>query len=144
MEEIDEADFGIVGGDVEDVRADEGNAGKDLGKKMMKKKKRKRGDDDEKRNSDDDKGLNGDGNSVVENEQEGEKEKKKTKRKRNRKKRKVKDSEKSGESDEEVTDDNAEGDVLPDCCFEALTHVKCRCAIYSVLICIVSSVAKLI
>ncbi|RLM74710.1 DEAD-box ATP-dependent RNA helicase 13 [Panicum miliaceum] len=111
LEEIDEAEFGIVGGDVEDVGADEGKAGKNWGKKK-KKRKWKRGDDDEKkkkRNSDDDEGLNGDGNSVAENEQEeGEKEKKKMKRKRNRKKRKVKDSEKGGESDEEVADDNAE------------------------------------
>ncbi|XP_039774807.1 DEAD-box ATP-dependent RNA helicase 13-like isoform X2 [Panicum virgatum] len=116
LEEIDEADFGIVGADVGHVGADEGKAGGDRGKKKKKKKKkRKRGDDDEKRNSDDDEGLNGDGNSVVENVQEGEKEKEKkktktkTKRKRNRKKRKVKDSEKSAESDEEVADDNAEG-----------------------------------
>ncbi|OEL27591.1 DEAD-box ATP-dependent RNA helicase 13 [Dichanthelium oligosanthes] len=100
LEEIDEADFGIVGGDVEDVGADEGKAGKDRVKKKNKKK-RKRGGGDE--------GLSGDGHSIIENEQEEEeKEKKKAKRKRNRKKRKVKDGEKCGESDEDIADDNAE------------------------------------
>ncbi|KAJ1271111.1 hypothetical protein BS78_06G104000 [Paspalum vaginatum] len=98
LEEIDEADFGIVGGDVEDVAADE-KTGKDHGKKK-RRQKRKRGGADA--------GLIGDGDVVVENEQEdGEKGGKKAKRRRNRKKRKVKDDE-SRESDEDVADDNAE------------------------------------
>ncbi|XP_062226137.1 DEAD-box ATP-dependent RNA helicase 13 [Phragmites australis] len=100
LEEIDEVDFGIFGGVVEDVGAGEG---KDRGKKKeKKKKKRKRGDDDE--------GLGGDGDLVVESEQvEGKKgEKRAKKRRRNRKKRKVKDKEKNAESNEDVTDDNAE------------------------------------
>nr|CAB3487600.1 unnamed protein product [Digitaria exilis] len=102
LEEIDEADFGIVGGGLENVEEDEGKAGKDQGKKKKKhkKKKRKRGGDDQS--------LSGDGDSVAENEQEGEKEEKRAKKKRNMKKRKVKVSEKGGESDEGVTDDNAE------------------------------------
>nr|CAB3485093.1 unnamed protein product [Digitaria exilis] len=104
LEEIDEADFGIVGGGLEDVEEDEGKAGKDQGKKKKKnkkkKKKRKRGVDDQS--------LSGDGDSVAETEQEGEKEEKRAKKKRNMKKRKVKVSEKGGESDEGVTDDNAE------------------------------------
>lgn len=128
LEEIDEADFGIVGGGLEDVGEDEGRAGKDRGKKKKKKKKRKRGGDDQS--------LSGDGDSVAQNEQEGEKEEKRAKRKRNMKKRKVKDSEKGGENVEGVADDNAEGDYIPDCCFEALTFVKYRCGVYSVLICV--------
>ncbi|CAL5031086.1 unnamed protein product [Urochloa decumbens] len=105
LEEIDEADFGIVGGEVREVGSDEEKAGKDRGKKKKKKnkKKRKRGGDDE--------GLSRDGDSVVENEQEqeeGEKEKKNAKVKANRKKRKVKHSEKSGEGDRDTADNNAE------------------------------------
>ncbi|WVZ95774.1 hypothetical protein U9M48_041497 [Paspalum notatum var. saurae] len=101
LEEIDEADFGIVGGrDVEDVTADEEKAGKDRGKKKKKRQKRKRGGADEV--------LIGDDDVVAENEQEdGEKGEKKAKRKRNRKKRKVKDDA-SRESDGDVADDNAE------------------------------------
>ncbi|CAL5026502.1 unnamed protein product [Urochloa decumbens] len=102
LEEIDEADFGIVGGEVREVGSDEEKAGKDRGKKKKKKKnkkKRKRGGDDE--------GLSGDGDSVVENEQE-EKENKNAKIKRNSKKRKLKHSKKSGEIDKDVADNNAE------------------------------------
>ncbi|CAN6276258.1 unnamed protein product [Urochloa humidicola] len=103
LEEIDEADFGIVGGEVRAVGSDEEKEGKDRGKKRKKKnkKKRKRGDDNE--------GLSGNVDSVVENEQEeGEKERKNAKIKSNRKKRKVKHSEKSGEGNRDASDNNAE------------------------------------
>ncbi|XP_004976183.1 DEAD-box ATP-dependent RNA helicase 13 [Setaria italica] len=111
LEEIDEADFGIVGGYVEEVGADEGKAGKDRGKKK-KKRKRKRGGDDQVLSGDGDSFLKQcDGDSVVENEQEGEKEKKNAKGKRDRKKRKVKDSEKSGESGKDIADDDNAEDV---------------------------------
>ncbi|KAL6903525.1 hypothetical protein ACP4OV_004338 [Aristida adscensionis] len=108
LEEIDEADFGIVGGALVDVGADEGEAGNDRAKKKKKKKKkkktrkRKRGGDKE--------GLDGDGDLVVEGEQEdGEKgEKRKKKKSKNMKKRKVEDKEKNAESDEDADDDNAE------------------------------------
>ncbi|CAO2035713.1 unnamed protein product [Urochloa humidicola] len=107
LEEIDETDFGIIGGEVREVGSDEEKAAEDLWKKKEKRKnkkknkKRKRGGDDE--------GLSGNGDSVVENEQEeGEKEKKNAKIKSDRKKRKVKHSEKSGEGDRDAADSNAE------------------------------------
>uniref|UniRef100_A0A0E0KSP8 ATP-dependent RNA helicase n=1 Tax=Oryza punctata TaxID=4537 RepID=A0A0E0KSP8_ORYPU len=100
LEEIDEADFGIFGGAVEDLGEVERKAGKYQKKK--KRKKRKRGDDDN--------ALPGDGDLVVECDEEGEKGEKrvKKKKKRNRKKRKVKEMEENLESKEDVSDDNVE------------------------------------
>lgn len=100
LEEIDEADFGIFGGAVEDLGEIDRKAGKDQKKK--KRKKRKRGDDDY--------ALPGDGDLVVECEEEGEKGEKRVKKKRrSRKKRKVKEMEEKMESKEDVSDDNVEG-----------------------------------
>uniref|UniRef100_A0A0E0DG12 RNA helicase n=1 Tax=Oryza meridionalis TaxID=40149 RepID=A0A0E0DG12_9ORYZ len=102
LEEIDEADFGIFGGAVEDLGEVDRKAGKDQKKK--KRKKRKRGDDDN--------ALPGDGDLVVECEEEVEKgekgEKRVKKKRRNRKKRKVKEMEENLESKEDVPDDNVE------------------------------------
>uniref|UniRef100_A0A0D3FXU5 RNA helicase n=1 Tax=Oryza barthii TaxID=65489 RepID=A0A0D3FXU5_9ORYZ len=99
LEEIDEADFGIFGGAVEDLGEVDRKAGKDQKKK--KRKKRKRGDDDY--------ALPGDGDLVVECEEEGEKGEKRVKKKRgSRKKRKVKEMEEKLESKEDVSDDNVE------------------------------------
>uniref|UniRef100_A0A0E0PBG6 RNA helicase n=1 Tax=Oryza rufipogon TaxID=4529 RepID=A0A0E0PBG6_ORYRU len=98
LEEIDEADFGIFGGAVEDLGEIDRKAGKDQKKK---RKKRKRGDDDY--------ALPGDGDLVVECEEEGEKGEKRVKKKRrSRKKRKVKEMEEKMESKEDVSDDNVE------------------------------------
>lgn len=111
LEEIDEADFGIFGGVLDDVGQSVEEAGKDHGKKKKKTKKRKRGGDGE--------GFSGDAALVVENDQvdvekvekkveDGEKGDKKGKRKMNMKKRKVKDNEMNRESDEDVASDKAE------------------------------------
>ncbi|KAL5213660.1 hypothetical protein ABZP36_002812 [Zizania latifolia] len=94
LEEIDEADFGIFGGAVEDVGDGDNKTGKD----QKKKKKRKRGDDD----------LAGDGDLVVESEEADKGEKCLKRKRRNRKKRKVKEKVKILESKEDVTDDNVE------------------------------------
>lgn len=111
LEEIDEADFGIFGGVLDDVGQSVEEAGKDHGKKKKKTKKRKRGGDGE--------GFSGDAALVVENDQvdvekvekkveDGEKGDKKGKRKMNMKKRNVKDNEMNRESDEDVASDKAE------------------------------------
>jgi ATP-dependent RNA helicase DDX24/MAK5 len=110
LEELDEADFGIVGGVVEDFGTGEDKVGKERGKKKQQKRKRKRGGDDQGPSGDDDQVLSGDVDGylvVVEGEQgKGEKaEKTKKKKKRNRKKRKVRGEVKN----EDVADDNAEG-----------------------------------
>ncbi|GJN09299.1 hypothetical protein PR202_ga27295 [Eleusine coracana subsp. coracana] len=107
LEEIDEADFGIIGGVVEDMGAGEENARNDRGKKK-RKRKRKRGDEDQ-RPSDD-----GDGDFVVEDEQKGKKGKKTPKKKRKgSQKEKAKDEVKDEESNEDVADDN-DGDTPDD------------------------------
>ncbi|TVU20233.1 hypothetical protein EJB05_36433, partial [Eragrostis curvula] len=118
LEEIDEADFGIVGGVVEEVGGGEDKVGKDRGKK--KKRKRKRGKDDQAPSGD----ADGDGDLVVESEQEEEEEEEEEKeeekgdktpkkKRRNRKKRKLKNKVKSVENNGDVVDDNAE-DTLDD------------------------------
>ncbi|CAN6249324.1 unnamed protein product [Urochloa humidicola] len=107
LEEIDETDFGVIGGEVREVGSDEEKAAEDRWKK--KKEKRKKKKNKKRKRGGDDEGLSGNGDSVVENEQEeGEKEKKNAKIKSNRKKRKVKHSEKSGEGDGDAADSNAE------------------------------------
>ncbi|CAO2042943.1 unnamed protein product [Urochloa humidicola] len=108
LEEIDETDFGIIGGEVREVGSDEEKAAEDRWKKKKKEKRKKKKNKKRKREVDDE-GLSGNGDSVVENEQEeGEKEKKNAKIKSDRKKRKVKHSEKSGEDDGDAADSNAE------------------------------------
>ncbi|CAN6240106.1 unnamed protein product [Urochloa humidicola] len=108
LEEIDEADFGIIGGEVREVGSDEEKAAEDRWKKKKEKRKKKKENKKRKRGGDDE-GLSGNGDSVVENEQEeGEKEKKNAEIKSNRKKRKVKHSEKSGEGGGDAADSNAE------------------------------------
>jgi ATP-dependent RNA helicase DDX24/MAK5 len=64
LEEFDQADFGIVGGVVEDCGTGEGKVGKERGKK--KQQKRKRGGHDQGPSGD------GDGDLVVEGEHCGE------------------------------------------------------------------------
>ncbi|CAN6228792.1 unnamed protein product [Urochloa humidicola] len=108
LEEIDETDFGIIGGEVREVGSDEEKAAEDRWKKKKEKRRKKKKNKKRKRGGDDE-GLSGNGDSVVENEQEeGEKEKKNAKIKSDRKKRKVKHSEKSGEGDRDAADSNAE------------------------------------
>ncbi|KAK3148568.1 hypothetical protein QOZ80_3BG0296650 [Eleusine coracana subsp. coracana] len=99
LEEIDEADFGIIGGVAEDaVGAGEENARNDRGKKK-RKRKRKRGDEDQGPTGDDD------GELVVEDEQKGKKGKKTPKKKR---KGSHKEKAKVEESNEDLADDNDE------------------------------------
>ncbi|CAN6268498.1 unnamed protein product [Urochloa humidicola] len=108
LEEIDEADFGIIGGEVREVGSDEEKAAEDRWKKKKEKRKKKKENKKRKRGGDDE-GLSGNGDSAVENEQEeGEKEKKNAEIKSNRKKRKVKHSEKSREGGGDAADSNAE------------------------------------
>lgn len=104
LEEIDEADFGIFGGVVEDLGAGEERPRNDRCKKK-RKRKRKRGDGDQGPSGDDH------GDLIVEDEHEGGKKGKKTPKTKRRgcKKEKVKDEVKSADSDEDVADDNAEG-----------------------------------
>ncbi|XP_040379589.1 DEAD-box ATP-dependent RNA helicase 13 [Oryza brachyantha] len=99
LEEIDEADFGIFGGAVEEVGEGDRKAGKDQ-KKKKKRKKRKRGDDDN--------ALPGDDGDLVVECEEGEKGEKRMKRKKRNSKKKLNEMEENLESKEDVSDDNVE------------------------------------